>query len=187
VRGTLYRLAWFFYLALAVGGAVWIGLRTGDVPLALFVDPAGIWLDLALGAGTGLALVGLWEVARRRLSGAAQLEEHLAEILRGIAPGEVLALALLSGFTEELFFRGAVQGAWGIVPATLLFALLHTGPGAPFRLWSLFAAVAGLALGGLMLWRGNLLAPALAHFLVNAINLRRLVLHPATAPGPSGE
>jgi membrane protease YdiL (CAAX protease family) len=88
---------------------------------------------------------------------------------------EVVALALLSGFAEELFFRGAVQGSWGWLPATVLFALLHTGPGPAFRLWTLFAAVAGLVLGALMIWRGNLLAPVVAHGLLNGINLGRLV------------
>ena len=37
-----------------------------------------------------------------------------------------------------------------------------------------FALVAGLLLGGMMLWRGNLLSPVLAHALVNGINLRQL-------------
>jgi len=54
-----------------------------------------------------------------------------------------VALAVLSGFAEELFFRGAVQGAFGWLPATLAFAVLHSGPGKAFRLWILFAAIAG--------------------------------------------
>jgi hypothetical protein len=56
----------------------------------------------------------------------------------------------------------------------VLFAVLHTGPGLSFRLWTAFAVVAGGLFGGLMLWRGNLLAPIVAHFLVNAVNLSRL-------------
>ena len=30
--GQMYRMAWGFYLALAVGGVVWIGARTGEIP-----------------------------------------------------------------------------------------------------------------------------------------------------------
>jgi membrane protease YdiL (CAAX protease family) len=41
-------------------------------------------------------------------------------------------------------------------------------------MWTVFAALAGLLFGGLMLWRGNLLAPMVGHFVVNAINLRSL-------------
>jgi len=95
---------------------------------------------------------------------------------------EIVALALLSGFAEELFFRGAVQGAWGWFPATVLFTLLHTGPGSTYKAWTAFAGVAGLALAGLMLWRGNLLAPILAHVVVNAVNLNQLVGEPGTKP-----
>ncbi len=95
-------------------------------------------------------------------------------MLGPLTASEAFGLALLSGFAEELFFRGAVQGQWGFVPATILFALLHSGPGRAFRFWTLFAALAGLLFGGLMVWRGNLLAPVLGHFLVNGVNLRRL-------------
>ncbi len=81
---------------------------------------------------------------------------------------------MLSGFAEELFFRGALQGTVGLVGATILFGLLHSGPGKAFRLWTLFALLAGGILGLLMHWRGNLLGPVAGHFLVNAVNLRRL-------------
>jgi membrane protease YdiL (CAAX protease family) len=172
--GRLYRLAWLFYLCLAIAGSLWIGLRRGPIPLRLFLDPARWFLDAAVGAAAGLALLGFWEALRRLLPAQRRLEERLGELLGGLTAPQALALAALSGFAEELFFRGAVQGAVGWLAASLLFALLHSGPGPEFRLWTLFAACAGLLFGALMLWRGNLLAPALAHFLVNAVNLRRL-------------
>jgi uncharacterized protein len=79
-----------------------------------------------------------------------------------------------------------VQGAVGWLAASLLFALLHSGPGRELRLWTLFALCAGLLFGALMLWRGNLLAPVLAHFVVNAVNLYRLRgTPPAGAAGAS--
>jgi membrane protease YdiL (CAAX protease family) len=111
---------------------------------------------------------------RRLLPAARGLEERLGELLGGITAPQAIALAALSGFAEELFFRGAVQGAVGWLAASLLFALLHSGPGRELRLWTLFALCAGLLFGALMLWRGNLLAPVLAHFVVNAVNLYRL-------------
>lgn len=125
--------------------------------------------------GAAGLLLALWEVGRRVFPTARELEQRLAELLGPIDLSEVVGLALLSGFAEELFFRGAVQGSWGWLPATVLFALLHTGPGPAFRLWTLFAAVAGMVLAGLMIWRGNLLAPVVAHGLLNGINLARLV------------
>ncbi|HZF13446.1 MAG TPA: CPBP family intramembrane glutamic endopeptidase [Thermoanaerobaculia bacterium] len=167
-------MAWTFYLVLALAGGLWIGFARGVIPLALFVDRQSFALDLAIGVGAGLLLVGIWRLGRRILPAAEELESALARVLGGISTSEAVALALLSGFAEEIFFRGAVQGSVGFLPATLLFALLHSGPGRAFRLWTVFAAVAGLLFGGLMLWRGNLLAPFAGHFVVNAINLRSL-------------
>ena len=170
----LYRVAWVFYLLLAVGGALWLGARRGAIGLDLFLDPAGWWLDLGLGLAAGGLLLALWQVGLRLLPSASALERTLGEMLAGVDASEVIALALLSGFAEELFFRGAVQEAWGWPLATLLFALLHVGPGAAFRVWPVFAVVAGLVFAGLVEWRGSLLAAVVAHALVNAVNLGRL-------------
>jgi membrane protease YdiL (CAAX protease family) len=119
----------------------------------------------------------------RRLSSAArEVERVLTQVLGPLSAAEAITLAAVSSFAEELFFRGAMQDAWGFLPTTLLFALLHSGPSRQFRAWTLFAAAAGLLFGGLVLWRGNLLAAMLTHFFVNAINLIRL----ASPPGESG-
>lgn len=170
----IYRLAWVFYLFLAVVGAFWMGWRERRVGLEHFVDAGTWWLDLAAGILAGVALVSIWLAARRWCSSAKRLETQLAELLGPLDRSEIMGLAMLSGFSEELFFRGAMQGAWGWLPATVLFALLHSGPGAAYRIWTAFAAVAGVVLAGLMIWRGNLLAPVVAHTVVNGWNLGRL-------------
>ena len=195
--GRLYRLAWTVYLLLALGGVLWIGIRLGRIPLALFVDPRGWWLDLLLGVAAGLLLLAAWSVTARFLTQARSLEDQLAAVLGPLRTSEAVALALISGFAEELFFRGAVQGSMagiggfggigGWVLASVLFALLHTGPGPAFRFWTLFALVAGVLFGGLMHWRGNLLGPFVAHFLVNAVNLRRLASRAGDSARLAGE
>lgn len=181
-QGRLYRLAWGLYLAMAVGGVLWIGLHRGVIPLSLFFDVRLWWQDLLLGAGAALLLLGFWKGAERRVPLARELDRQLMAALGPLEPAEVIGLAVLSGIAEEIFFRGAVQGAFGWLPATLAFAILHSGPGRAFRLWTVFAGLAGLLFAGLVVWRGNLLAPIVGHFLVNAINLRRL----ASPPGDSG-
>jgi len=172
--GRLYRLAWGLYLVMAVGGALWIGARRGVIPLSLFLDTRAWWLDLLLGAGAALLLLGVWKGAERTVPLARELDRQLMAALGPLQPAEVVGLALLSGFAEELLFRGAVQSAFGWLPATVAFAVLHSGPGKAFRLWTLFAAVAGLLFAALVEWRGNLCAPITAHVLVNAVNLWRL-------------
>jgi hypothetical protein len=172
--GRLYRFAWVLYMAIALAGSLWIGLRQGVIPLSLFLSTEDWWVDLGLGLAAGALLLALWWGAERVFPLARELGEKLSAVLGPISTTDAIALALLSGFAEELFFRGAVQPAWGWAAATVLFAVLHSGPGPAFRFWTLFALVAGALLGGLMAWRGNLLGPIAGHVLVNAVNLRRL-------------
>jgi membrane protease YdiL (CAAX protease family) len=153
---------------------VWIGARRGRIGSTLFFDPARWWIDLAAGAGCALALLGAWELAGRRLDAARRFEALLRGVLGSLDASRALGLALLSGFAEELFFRGAVQGAWGYWIATALFAALHSGRDRGLWVWTVFAFAAGAAFGALVLWTGNLLAAIVAHVLVNAVNLTRL-------------
>lgn len=182
----MVRTAWAFYLLLGLGGIVWVGTREGVIPLGLFFDVGTWWRDLAVGVSAGLFLLGGWNFGIRRLAAARELENRLGSALGPLGNEEAVTLAVLSGVAEELFFRGAVQGSWGWLWATLMFALLHTGPGRVFGLWTAFAVVAGGAFGGLMLWTGNLLAPIVAHFLINAVNLRRLGAEQTEIGPPSG-
>jgi membrane protease YdiL (CAAX protease family) len=175
-NGQFYRLAWIFYLLLAVAAVVWIGAREGTIQLSLFLRWPDLFVDLGLGVAVGLALVGLWSAARKVFESARKLEDELRRMLGPVELREVVALALLSGFAEELFFRGAVQAAFGWVAATVLFTVLHAGNGRAFRIWTLFAAIAGLMFAGLVIWRESLLSAMVAHIVVNAVNLRHLAV-----------
>jgi hypothetical protein len=157
-----------------VVGLVWVGVRDRGIDLELFLDPATWPLELGIGLVAALGLAALWEVAHREVPSAQRLSRELALAVGPIPVNEALALAALSGIGEELFFRGALQGSIGIWWASAIFALLHTGPGRAFRIWTLLAAAAGLALGSLVLWRGNLLAAIVAHASFNAVGLVRL-------------
>ena len=183
----IYRLAWIFYLVLALAATLWLGFRRGRIGFELFFNPDTWWLDAGIGFSSGGLLIAVWLMARRVLPLARSLEVELAELLGPLKTSEVIGLALLSGFSEELFFRGAMQGAWGWIPATVLFALLHAGPGPSYRIWTGFAAIAGLILAGLMIWRGNLLAPVIAHVVVNGVNLDRLSRLPEAQKTPASD
>lgn len=169
-----YRIAWVFYLVLAIAGLLWVGAQRGRLGLKLFVDPGGWWIDAGAGVALGCSLLGLWWLLRRCVAAARTLEDELARLLAPLSVAEAISLAVISAVAEELFFRGALQGALGFLPAAVLFALLHAGPGRGFRVWTLFALAAGLALGALVALRGPLGGAMLAHLIVNGVNLVRL-------------
>ena len=87
-----------------------------------------------------------------------------------------------SGWLECAKRRGATGPIWGgaLLPAaglwasSAIFALLHVGPKLRFLPWTLSSWVAGMVFGQLFLWTGDLGGPVVAHFTVNALNLRYL-------------
>jgi hypothetical protein len=95
-------------------------------------------------------------------------------VLGPVSLGRAWLFAGASGLAEEAFFRGALQPRVGWLAATLIFAATHFVPAPKLRVWALFALAAGALFGGLFAWTGDLLAPVLAHVLVNALNLRWL-------------
>jgi membrane protease YdiL (CAAX protease family) len=124
---------------------------------------------LGLAAGGGLiALSRLW-VGYTDMGRV--LAQRLAGILGPLTGANVVVLALASGLGEEAFFRGALQPQVGLVIASLLFGLAHLVPRRELAPWAGFAFLAGVLLGALFDYTGNLLAPAVAHILVNGVNL----------------
>jgi uncharacterized protein len=184
-KAKFYRVAWLFYLVLAIAGLLWVGAQRGRLGVELFVDPGGWWIDLGSGLAIGAALLALWWLLCRYVSGARSLEIELARLLAPLSVAEAISLAIISAVAEELFFRGALQGALGFLPAAVLFALLHAGPGKSFRVWTLFAFAGGLALGGLVALRRPLGGAIVAHLLVNGVNLVRLARLSPPLPQPA--
>ena len=53
-----------------------------------------------------------------------------------------------------------------------MFGAVHVGPDPKtFFPWTIMAVVMGFVLGGMYLYTGNVLAPILAHFTINFLNL----------------
>ena len=129
------------------------------------------WLAGAL-AGAGL-IAATW-LAERTWRRFAALGDTMAAMLGPVTAAQALQLALWSGVGEEAVFRGPVQVALGPFAATLLFAALHGLGNRRLWPWPLFALVAGAVFAWLA-WHFQSPWPgALAHSVVNAVNLRRL-------------
>ncbi len=154
-------------VGLGVVGGVWVWISKPDLGVA---QP--LWLQLLLGVATGAGLLlGGWLLEKLvpSFGEGSNLIERMLRRLR-LSRFDALLLATLTAVGEELLFRGGLLPLLGVPLQALLFALLHP---APPRAWvyTAYTGVAGLALGYAAVGSGGLLAPILAHFLVNAQGL----------------
>jgi membrane protease YdiL (CAAX protease family) len=164
---------------MAVVAVAWRLLSDGQFPfLAVRGAPppdGGQLLGHALlGLLAGGGLIGVSRLWVRYSRTGRDLAHRLASILGPQTGVNVMVLALASGLGEEVFFRGALQPRVGLVLASLLFGLAHLAPRRDLAPWAGFALLAGLILGALFDYTGNLLAPTIAHVLINGVNLRWL-------------
>ncbi|MFC1706409.1 lysostaphin resistance A-like protein [Planctomycetota bacterium] len=189
----MVRIAVFFYGALAAIALVLNAVRGA----ALFPVAGGPELRPALYLAVACALVtvAFSRFAEGRYEWAREMKRTFRKYLGTLGISEVAAIALLSGVSEELFFRGAVQPALGalfksdvagLVVTAVAFACLHIG-GRRLVAWTVFAFLLGLVLGWLFLWSQSLLPPIALHVIVNALNLRRITRPGAALEPPLGE
>lgn len=146
-----------------------------------------LWQDALIGVGIGLLTVFASNVLEKHAEWARRLSDEFATLLGPLKPVDVLILAVTSGVAEELFFRGFLQqvlterlfdgnGILGLVVAAFAFGLMHIGPNwKVFWPWTVMAIVMGFVIGGAYLFTGNLLAPIIAHFTINYLNLSSIV------------
>ncbi len=148
---------------------VWIRLRGLGVGAG---DPVtGLWMGLG-----AAVLMGLVNYAVLRLAPTIQpvrairrlYRETLRPLFATVRPLEIVGVSLAAGVGEELLFRGAVQGEFGVVVASVLFGLAHIG-GRSSVVFGLWVAVMGFGLGGLAHAAGGLLAPMVAHAAYDAV------------------
>ena len=163
------------YLGLASAGLAWSTLR-GDASVWRVPgreDPQML-LGIVAGVLIGLGFVFASRFATHRFEWGRSLHRDLRALLGPLPGGEIVTLAVASAIGEEIFFRGALLPGIGLWASSAIFALLHIGPKLRFLPWTLSSFVAGLVFGQLCLWAGDLSGPVVAHFTVNALNLRYL-------------
>jgi membrane protease YdiL (CAAX protease family) len=169
----------------------WRLLADGQAPLVAGPEsalPRGgllLWHAL-LGLAAGGGLIAVSRLWIRYTDTGRVLADRLAEILGPLSGTSVVVLALASGLCEEAFFRGALQPRVGLAIASLLFGLAHLVPSRELAPWAGFAVLAGVLLGALFDYSGDLLAPTVAHVLVNGVNLRWLGRVAARGSVPHG-
>lgn len=150
-----------------------IGLSFGERDLFQALAPKTTFPgSLVVGFSAGIAGVGLlWLL--RKLPALERLEHWQQGVVSGWTVTDAVAVALVSGLAEEALLRAFLQPVIGLVPAAVLFAVLHLVPEKELWFWPVFALLCGLLLGGLFAVWGYPAAAA-AHIVINAVAILRL-------------
>jgi membrane protease YdiL (CAAX protease family) len=162
------------YAALALVALV-IGLARGQADLYRLPGVEASYrllLSPLVGVALGLTEVFAYRLCVHRFDWARRLHRDFRGLLADLSARDVLILAGASAIGEELLFRGALMPWVGVIGSTLIFALLHVGPGTRFLPWTASAFVIGLVFCLLFRWLGDLGAPILAHFTINYMNIQ---------------
>lgn len=126
----------------------------------------------------GLVIAALTVRATRSLvkrwSWARALHSDLRPNIRDAGDATLVVLGIASAVGEELFFRGLLTPAIGVVLSSLAFGALHQLRGTAGWVWAGWATLMGLVFGSLFLATGSLVGPIVAHAAINVANLRFL-------------
>ena len=174
-RATLINMVLVMEGVLLLIATVWSQVR--EIPMITALVPTSQGLLLGTASGIALSLSGLmifW-LAKYKvfkwLGGIRELlTKELGPLFSTVTLGDVILIAVASGFCEEIFFRGVLQQQFGIVSASIMFGFLHS-PSLRFPQYGIWAFVAGLFLGWIYQITGNLWTPIIAHIVNNILGL----------------
>lgn len=173
------RMGLLFYGAMAIIAVLWrVGAHRESIFFSsdVFAHAELFWgRDVGIGLGVGAGIVVLSGLVTRFSEWGEALARSMAEALGPLSTPDAVLLACASGLAEEMFFRGALQPRVGLVLASLIFGVVHFVPRREFLPWTGFALAAGFGFGVLYDATGNLLAPVIAHTVVNGVNLPLLI------------
>lgn len=138
-------------------------------------------VSLALGTGIGLVLVAASRGLDVLFEWSRALSRSLKEIIGRATHSDVVVLALASSIGEEVLFRGVLLPTTGLWVSSIVFGFAHGfAPGRPTQMWAMLkqffplvvaATLIGFAFGWMVEYTGTILAPIVAHFTVNYLNL----------------
>jgi membrane protease YdiL (CAAX protease family) len=175
-RNAVHLLAISTLLFFGIGGLLLIRFVQDRDPIAVILGSEWI-LQFVLGSVAGLVIGGLaWMIVRTKMMRPIR-EKYVGMI------GPMLRLrhhriwlSICAGFGEEIFFRGAIQHWLGIPVTAVIFVAIH-GYLDP-RNWriSLYGVfmTGGMMVLGLFAHHYGLIAPMIAHAIIDIILLERL-------------
>lgn len=138
---------------------------------AMVPDKEAILYGAATGVAMSLVSMGIYWLGKW-VSFLKQLREINHQVLLHLVSGlswiDLVVLAAITGFCEEVFFRGVAQHQLDVWATSMIFGVFHD-PTFKNVSYCVSAASAGLVLGFLYIWTGNLWAPIVAHTLHNLL------------------
>lgn len=135
--------------------------------MALFPLSASYLRDVSLGAAGAFPLFIMFRITLSEKAGVIPVFRSLrTTVIRDVRPMfsragliDIVVIALLAGFAEELFFRGVIQARFGVAAGSVLFGLFHFITPA----YVLVTIIVGFYLGLIYHISGSLLVPVLVH------------------------
>ncbi|MEZ4658479.1 MAG: CPBP family intramembrane glutamic endopeptidase [Caldilineaceae bacterium] len=154
------------------------------VQLGWHIDqsPAQVAIESSVGIILGCAVAFLFYLSTRWLMATNGARYYSTVLIEAVLPrnrrelGLVFLAMLPIVLLEELLFRSLLIGGLApLVPVPvlligmgILFGAMHSPQGA----WGMTGAgLAGVLFGGLFLWFGSLLAPIVAHYVANMVQI----------------
>lgn len=144
----------------------YLGMQHFSLPLSFSLSPESCAQGFA-----GFLLIMAWTflvqkgyAVARNPAYSESLTDTLAKEYSGTSISHAVAGGLTAAFGEELFFRGFIQGRWGILAGSVAFGLAHLGR-KDIRVISYWSYIHGLLFGLTYHFTGNLAVPVIAHGL----------------------
>jgi membrane protease YdiL (CAAX protease family) len=159
------------------GGLLGIALiwaRLARIPLGQQFSPIfpQVWIGFGLG-GSVLMMSGVIVLYGTRYFAWCRriknlVEQEVAPLFCGFSVASTALIALISGLSEEVLFRGVLQSQIGLVGASVLFGLAHVWR-KDAVVYGVYATFIGALLGGVYAVTQNLWGPVTAHVLNNFV------------------
>lgn len=191
-----------FVLNCVVGGeafllllaTIWVHLAHIDLlPLLMLKDAWPILIGAASGVAMSLSSLVIAKFARKYkdrfpfLSGFDELVSTMLQpLFKEATPLDIFLIAFSSGFCEEVFFRGVLQTQLGLVPAAVIFGLVHCG-GKQYLIYVIWAMLAGLLFGVLLQVSGGLWLPITMHVVNNLVSITMIRYQVGYTPDSSSD